>query len=328
MPHKALPKQLLGFFPTPLHSLSRLSDYLDGPHILIKRDDQSGLAFGGNKTRKLEYLLGDALNRDCDTVVTGGAAQSNHCRQTAAAAACVGLDCHLVIGGSEPDVLTGNVLLDRICNAKIHWSGAERKGESIPSLVESLVAEGRRPYNIPYGGSNSIGAVAFVEAYEELRKQANEANRKIDSIVFASSSGGTQVGLSLGARIHGDTVRVQGVAIDKDEDADASFMERLVDLANNTCKELRLAERFCEDDLFLRDEFYGDGYGVVGEAEREAISLLARFEGILLDPVYTGRAFAGLLSMIRNGEFTREETVVFWHTGGTPALFPYAAELF
>ena len=199
MIHIDWPKKRLGFFPTPLVELYRLSETLHGPRIFMKRDDQTGLAFGGNKTRKLELLIGEALEKGCDTLITGGAAQSNHCRQTAAAAAASGLSCRLVLGGHAPDTLEGNLLLDDLLGADIHWAGEFRKGETIPEVFEQLVKEGRKPYVIPYGGSNATGAAGFVHAAAELQDQLDELNVEITHVLFASSSGGTQAGLVLGA---------------------------------------------------------------------------------------------------------------------------------
>ncbi|MEW8270156.1 MAG: pyridoxal-phosphate dependent enzyme, partial [Candidatus Thiodiazotropha taylori] len=186
----------LGLFPTPITKLSRLSALLNGPQIFMKRDDLSGLALGGNKTRKLEYLFHDAITKGCDTVVTAGAAQSNHCRQTAAAAVLLHKGCHLVLGGEPHDRVNGNLLLDKLFGSRLHWCGAHRKGENIPEIVENLKREGSQPYVIPYGGSNEIGAYGFVHAMAELEMQLDTS--AITHIVFASSSGGTHAGMMLG----------------------------------------------------------------------------------------------------------------------------------
>jgi len=319
------PRERLGFFPTPLVELPRLSKELSGPAIFMKRDDQTGLALGGNKTRKLEYLLGDAIAKGCDTVITAGAAQSNHCRQTAAAAAKLGLDCHLVLGGEKPDELNGNLLLDRILGAKFHWAGKHRKGEDIPEISDRLLKQGRRPYVIPYGGSNEIGALGFAAAAEELTNQLNGPD--FTHIVFASSSGGTQAGLMLGKAILGRDWQLVGIEIDKGETGDPPFGEQVLSLANRTAKMLGENHPFTEAELILNRDYLGEGYGVIGDAEREAIATTARTEGILLDPVYTGRAMAGLFGMIRSGEICSNDRVLFWHTGGAPALFACANEL-
>ncbi len=322
------PHVALGFFPTPLHPLPRLSALLGGPRILIKRDDQTGLAFGGNKTRKLEYLIADAKSKGCDTLITAGAAQSNHCRQTAAAAASTGMDCHLVLGGQKPDdTPNGNLLLDKLLGAEIHWSGDLRKGERIPELEEQLKHAGRRPYAVPYGGSNTIGAMGFVRAVGELTSQLETLDEHITHSLFASSSGGTQAGLIVGKERYGLTGRLIGIGIDKGEAGDEPFDQHVLSLAEATARQLDLKHMPSTDDVIIRNEFLGEGYGIVGEAEREAIRLTATTEGILLDPVYTGRAMAGLIAMIRSGELSATDTVLFWHTGGAPALFSYAADL-
>ncbi len=334
MKHEHLPsissiaaREPLGFFPTPLIELTRLSKQLDGPKIYIKRDDNTGLALGGNKTRKLEFIIGDALAQGADTVVTAGAAQSNHCRQTAAAAASLGLECHLVLGGEEPDHLNGNLLLDKIFGCHIHWAGANRKGEDIPELVEQLRNQGKNPYVIPYGGSSELGTLAFVEAFRELESQRQSMDVSFTHIVFASSSGGTQAGLMLGNKIFNSPYQIVGINIDKDETDKVPFDQYIVSLANNTAKLMDETHRFSAPDLILNSDYVGEGYGVIGELENEAIALTAQTEGILLDPVYTGRAMGGLLDMIRTGKIKKTDSVLFWHTGGAPALFAYASAL-
>ncbi len=325
--YRQLPRTELGFFPTPLVALERLSDILNGPRILMKRDDQTGLASGGNKTRKLEFLLGEALDQGCDTVITGGAAQSNHCRQTAAAAACCGLECHLVLGGEQPDLLEGNLLLDDLLGSSIHWSGRFRKGEKIPEIVARLERSGRKPYVIPYGGSSTTGAAGFVEAVSEVKQQLTDIDTAVSHIVFASSSGGTQAGLIVGKKIFAAQYKLIGIGIDKGEAGDVPFAEHVMQLTQQTAKRLEIDTDFDEKNVVVREEYLGDGYGRVGELERKAIRLTAETEGILLDPVYTGRAMGGLMDMIGQGEFRRSDTVLFWHTGGLPALFSYAEEL-
>jgi 1-aminocyclopropane-1-carboxylate deaminase len=331
------PRRNLAILPTPLAELPRFASAIEAPadrrpRIFMKRDDQTGLATGGNKARKLEFLLGEAIARGCDTLITGGAAQSNHCRQTAAAAAACGLACVLVLGGEEPGRLEGNLLLDRLLGARIVWCGPRRKGEDIPAIAGELRAEGKRPYVIPYGGSNAIGALGFAAAALELERQLEERELSVSHIVFASSSGGTQAGLMVGARLFGLKPELRAICIDKAADEGVDFGDRVLKLANETAGLVGLERRagsaaFAPGDIILRREFTGAGYGVVGELERRAIGLLARTEGILVDPVYTGRALGALTSMVEAGEFDSEESIVFWHTGGTPALFAYANEI-
>jgi len=320
------PKTSLGFFPTPLVELHRLRRRLQGPRIFIKRDDCTGLALGGNKTRKLEYLVGEALAQGSDCIITGGASQSNHCRQTAAAATLSGLECHLVLGGEAPEELQGNLLLDVLCGAHLHWSGELRKGERIPAIAEELRALGKKPHIIPYGGSNPVGALGFVDASFELSQQITEMKLDVTHVVFASSSGGTQAGLTIGKVLCKAGYSLIGIEIDKGETAFGNFRDAVAHLTNELALKLGLRCEASEIAPVLRGEYVGAGYGVVGDLEREAIRLLASEEGILLDPVYSGRAFGGLVDMIRRGEFSTSDTVVFWHTGGTPALFAYSNE--
>ena len=325
---KQLQKKSLGFFPTPVAELKRLSQHFKGPRIFIKRDDLTGLALGGNKTRKLEFLVADALNQGCDTLITAGAAQSNHCRQTAAAAAACGLSCHLALGGAPPDILDGNLLLNDILGAKIHWTGSLRKGETIPDIADNLTSKGNKPYVIPYGGSNEIGAAGFIEAIKELQTQLDQLDIQVSHIIFPSSSGGTHAGMMIGKSVFArNNFELLGIGIDKGEAGDLPFNEHILSLANSTCKKLNIEVEYTLKDVVLKNEYLGDGYGVVGDLERKAIKLTARTEGILVDPVYTGRAMGGLISMIEQKELTNTDTVLFWHTGGCPALFPYSTEI-
>lgn len=237
-----MPRKQLGFFPTPLQKLENLTRHFGGPQIYIKRDDMTGLAFGGNKTRKLEFLIGEALVLNSDCVITGGAEQSNHCRQTAAAAAMSGLECHLALRGEEPDSYSGNLLLDKLFNAKVHWSLQYRKGENIPLIAEELEFAGKKPYVISYGGSNKVGAMGYVEAVNELTKQLNELNLKIDHTVFASSSGGTHAGLIVGKSLYGFQSQLIGVQIDKGEAGEEPYNEHIAELSNELASGLELKE--------------------------------------------------------------------------------------
>jgi D-cysteine desulfhydrase len=292
--------------------------------LWIKRDDQTGLATGGNKARKLEFLVADALAGGADTLITGGAGQSNHARQTAAAAAKFGLPCTLVLRGAEPPEMQGNLLLDRLLGAKVVWAGSQPLAEVMAQVAEELQHIGHRPYVVPYGGSNPIGASGYVAAMEELLAQCAQRDLHFDQVVFASSSGGTQAGLAVGARALGYEGRILGISVD--ERADVLQM-KLSGLANATADHLGLELTFEPQEFGVDDGYLGSGYGVVGDLERAAIHALARTEGILLDPVYTGRAFGGLLDLIRQGTFRPDERVLFWHTGGTAAVFGYASEL-
>lgn len=316
------PRQPLGFFPTPIVKLSRLSKALSGPTLLMKRDDQTGLALGGNKTRKLEFLIAEALHQQCDCVITAGATQSNHCRQTAAAAAMVGLECHLVLGGTPPTQAQGNLLLDKLLGATIHWSGTDRKGEQLSAISSQLQTQGKHPYIISYGGSNELGAIGFVAAIAELQQQLQAMEQSLDAIVFASSSGGTQAGLTVGKALMAMDMELLGIQIDKANDGLLSYPKQLAELATSTLNKLPGPDyQFQPTDFQVETAYLGAGYGVIGELENSAIRLVAQTEGILLDPVYTGRAMGGLIDLIQQGRFQPQHTVLFWHTGGQPALF-------
>lgn len=320
----ALSKKSLGFFPTPIVELQTFSKYFSGPRIFIKRDDQTGLAMGGNKTRKLEYFFGDALSKGCDVIITGGAQQSNHCRQTAAASAYCRMECHLVLGGEKQDELNGNLLLDTLFGATLHYCGNLRKGEKIPNIVEQLKKQGKKPYIIPYGGSNATGAMGFVNAVKELQLQMKTHELQFNEVVFASSSGGTQAGLMVGKELFNTASNILGIGIDKDEIEGTSLEDYILKLTNETASKLNLDKEFSKNDVHLNNNYLGKGYGVVGDTEREAIDLLARLEGVLLDPVYTAKAMAGLIDLIRKKRYSKTDKVLFWHSGGTPALFHYS----
>ena len=317
------PRFELVLAPTPLHPLGRLGADLD-VELWIKRDDQTGLAFGGNKTRKLEFLIGDALARGADCVITSGAAQSNHCRQTAAAAARAGLRCDLALGGEDPGVREGNLLLDDLLGAHLHWCGAARKGETVPDLEARLRHAGLSPYVVPYGGSNAIGARGYVRAAEELDAQCRELDVGFDAIVFASSSGGTHAGLAAGLHRTGRRARSIGVRVDEEPGPHGDLRDEIGALLGELDRQDATRT---DTPIELVDDFAAPGYGVVTALERDALVRMARDEGILLDPVYTARAFGGLLAMAADGRLRRGTRVLFWHTGGTPALFSYADRL-
>jgi len=316
----------LANLPTPLSPMSRLSTSLGGAEVWIKRDDLTGLATGGNKTRKLELLLCDALEQGADTVLTVGAAQSNHCRQTAAAAAHLGLDCVLVLRGRPlaRSTWNGNLLLDDLLGAQIVWSGEADPVTALAKTADDQRKAGRHPYVIPYGGSNALGAAAYAQAFQELWEQMEETGLAFDRILFASSSGGTQAGLVVGAKKCAYAGQVVGISVDKPAGRLAEIVSLLLD---RVAEQLGLSARFSARDVQVDDRYLGGGYGVVTAAEIEAIRLVARCEGILLDPVYTGKAMVGLLDQVRRGEIGRKETVLFWHTGGLPALFANAGSL-
>lgn len=310
----SIPCLHLAHLPTPIEALPRLTAQLGGPRLLIKRDDQTGLAFGGNKTRKLEYLLADAQAHGAKTLITAGALQSNHCRQTAAAAAVFGLDCILVLAGEPPQKPTANYLLDQLFGAEIVWGNWETRHQDLQTAFDQAWQAGRRPYLVPYGGSNPIGAVAYAYAIQEMLEQ----NIDPDWIVVASSSGGTQAGMVAGACLYGPKSGILGISIDEPEDV---LKARVATLATDVLEYMGKTSRFEPEDVIVNAEYAAPGYGVLTERERQAVRLFAKTEGVLLDPVYTGRAAAGMIDLIQKRFFKPNDVVLFWHTGGTPALF-------
>jgi D-cysteine desulfhydrase family pyridoxal phosphate-dependent enzyme len=310
-----IPRVRLAALPTPVQELPRLSAAL-GCHLQIKRDDLTGLALGGNKTRKLEFLGGAALAEHADTLITGGAPQSNHCRQTAAAAACLGLRCVLVLSGAPRPADDGNLLLDTLLGAEMVWTGDQPRDDAMRAAFDRERRDGHSPYLIPYGGSNTLGALAYALAVHELAEQGCRP----DWIIFASSSGGTQAGLALGARWFLPNTYVCGISVDAVPEVLAS---QIVLLAEDTARLAQEATDIPPSSVHVDGRFRGAGYGILGKPEVDAIRLFAGTEGILLDPVYTGRAAAGMLTLIRKKEIPAGARVLFWHTGGTPALWAY-----
>ena len=302
--------------PTPIEFLPQLTAKLRGPQLMVKRDDETGLGLGGNKTRKLEFLLAEAQAHGAKTLITAGAAQSNHCRQTAAAAARYQFKCILVLTGSESEEVTGNLLLDRLFGAEIVWTDREHRDEKLQETFDRAWQDGDRPYLIPYGGSSPTGAAAYAFAMQEMLEQVGD--RAPDWVVFASSSGGTQAGLIVGQRLFGYSGKVLGISIDESRE---ELSLQIANLAERTMVLLGEDFPFSPQDTLVNDDYCKAGYGVLGSQEIEAIKLFARLEGLLLDPVYTGRAAAGLIDLIRKGFFSPQESILFWHTGGTPGLF-------
>ena len=318
----------LAALPTPLDDMVRLHFELGGPWLMVKRDDLTGLATGGNKTRKLEFLMADVLRTKSDCVITAGGPQSNHCRQTVAAANQLGVECHLVLGG-EPQPPVGNLLLDELLGAKIHWVPRSSRAACMAELAQTMEAEGKRPYVIPVGGSNSLGALGYVAAMFELVEQLAEEEIAVDHIVFATSSGGMQAGLVLGAKLANFSGRLTAISIDQvpDDQSDDKFLAEVCNVANGAAELLQTDVRLTVDDFNTNYDYLGAGYGVVGELERDAIRLLARTEGLLVGPVYTSRAAGAMIDLVRRGAFHPDETVLFWHTGDDVALHAYAKEL-
>ncbi|MDZ7821322.1 MAG: D-cysteine desulfhydrase family protein [Candidatus Marinimicrobia bacterium] len=322
-----LRKITLAQLPTPLHGMPSFRRALDfSGSIYIKRDDLTGLAAGGNKSRKLEYLTGDAVEKGADTLITAGGLQSNHCLQTAAAARKLGFDCHLVLGEKKPGKINGNLFLDLLAGASVHYTDRAGREKKMQELAESLRAEGRHPYVIPVGGSNATGTVGYVMAMDELQRQLALTGIPCDRIIVASSSGGTLAGMTLGAKYCGFKGKITGISIDREKTGKHAFPPELAALANRTAELLELDIRLAPGDFDLEYGYLGKGYGVVGENERKAIMMLPQTEGIFVGPVYTGRALGAMIDCIRKGKW-RDENLLFWHTGDTAALFAYTGEL-
>jgi len=323
------PRLGLANLPTPIERLVRFSKALGGPEIWIKRDDLTGLATGGNKARKLEFLIGDALSQGADAVITAGGPQSNHCRQTAAAAARAGIECHLVFGGSSDRPLIGNRFLDWLLGAQEHWTPKGTRDAKMADLAQELTAQGKMPYVIPVGGSNSVGALGYVAAMYELRWQLDQISRRFDHLVFATSSGGTQAGVVVGAKLTNCESKIIAISIDQVPDGTSSFDYKafVLSIAQGVNADLDLGLTLSLADFPIQYDYLGQGYGVVGDPEREAIKFLAQTEGILVDPVYAGRGLAGLIDLIRRQKIRKDETVLFWHTGGEAALHAYVDDL-
>ncbi len=320
MSPKSPPKVSFAHLPTPIHKLERLTAEMGGPELWIKRDDLTGHAFGGNKIRKLEYLIADAQAHKADTLVTDGAVQSNHCRQTAGAAARFGMDCVLVLEGHEITEKTGNVLLDLLFGAELVWAQDRDLKEALHETFDSVAQSGRNPYLVPFGGSTPIGSAGYVEAMGEFLDQRVE----IDRIITPVTSGGTLAGLLAGAQIHGFEGQITAIRIGR---YDGSVLEKLAAHAVETAALFGTKIELDPNEIDVREGYLAPGYAVLTELERDAITTFARLEGILLDPVYTGRTAGGMLDLIRTREIGADERVLFWHTGGTPALFAYGDEL-
>ncbi len=323
---RGVPHTPLAHLPTPLEPMRNFSAALGGPRVWIKRDDATGLAMGGNKARKLEYLIADARAQGADVVLTTGATQSNHCRQTAAAAARAGFDCELLLEHRFPErpeeyQQNGNRLLDTLLGATVI---DVEKGTDLPAALESraeeLRAAGRTPYAIPLGGSSVVGAMGYRTAAVETLRQADDLGLDVREIVHATASGGTQAGLVAGLAIKRSSVPVYGVSAG----APAEYLGPIVrQLAEGVFDHIGIERELDPEAVVIDDSHVGEGYGIPTQAMISAVELVASTEGVLLDPVYSGKAMAGLIELIRRGRYGPEDHVIFIHTGGTPGLFGY-----
>jgi len=323
------PRLPLAHLPTPLEHLPRLSEHLGGPQIYVKRDDCTGLASGGNKTRKLEFSMAAALEEGADTIVTVGAVQSNHVRQTAAAACKLGLKCevlleHRVVDPSEPYATSGNVLLDRIFGANLReYPGGTDFDQAMDEVAAEVTANGGKPYIIPGGASNTVGALGYVNCAIELLDQINDQGLDIGHIVTATGSAGTQGGLIVGLKAVGSKIPLLGIGVNAAREAQE---EKVYQLACETAEFIGKPGCVAREDVVANCDYVGDGYGVPTDSMNEAVLMLARYEGLLFDPVYSGKGLAGMIDLIRNGSLN-SGAIVFLHTGGSAALFAYVDQL-
>ena len=324
------PRVSLAHLPTPLEFLPRLTEHLGGPNIYVKRDDCTGLGTGGNKTRKLEFLMADAEANHADVIITQGAVQSNHARQTAAAACKMGMDCELVFekrvtDASDPYLNSGNVLLDRIFGANVR---DVEKGTDMDAAMESVAAElrgaGKTPYIIPGGGSNRIGALGYVDSALEFLSQAKDQGFAIDHVVHATGSAGTQAGLITGLRASGTDIPLLGIGVNAPQDIQE---EKVFKLAVETADYVGSPDAVKREDIVANCDYVGEGYGIPTKEMNDAVMLLARLEGLLFDPVYSGKGLAGMLDLVGKGYFGDAQNIVFVHTGGIAGLFGYSDKL-
>lgn len=320
------PRVRLGHWPTPLEPMHNLGKKLGQTRLYIKRDDCTGLATGGNKTRKLEFLIADALQNNADMVITQGAVQSNHVRQTAAAAAFVGLGCEAILEERVKDATpeydnSGNVLLDNLFGTPLHRvPGGTAMDVALETLGNELRKNGRKPYLIPGGGSNPLGALGYVDCVLELQRQCEEMSLRKPHLVLATGSAGTQAGLVAGVHALGLDWPITGIGVRALREQQES---RVHELACRVLSLLNVHGDLPRDRVIADDRFIGMGYGIPTESMMAAVTLLARSEGILVDPVYTGKGLAGLIEMALNKSFHHDEDVIFLHTGGSAALFGY-----
>lgn len=319
------PTVKLAHLPTPLQPLPALTKYLDGPNIFVKRDDCTGLAGGGNKTRKLEYIMADALAKGADTIVTVGATQSNHVRQTVAAAAKLGLKAEVLLQKSvvrDADYArNGNYMLDALMGAVIHEIEPVKDiNQAGLDFCEQLNQQGRRAYYVGLGGSSVLGSLGYVQCAQELLSQTQAEGIALDHIVTASGSYGTQAGLLVGLAQERAAITLHGISVNKPA---VDLRAGVLQLAQQTADYIGLSSATLPDAVICNDQYYAPGYGLPNDKMIEAVTLCARIEGLLLDPVYTGKAMAALIDMVRQGHFTKGENILFIHTGGAAALHSY-----
>ncbi|MGY5875975.1 MAG: D-cysteine desulfhydrase family protein [Candidatus Thorarchaeota archaeon] len=322
-----LPRANVAFLPTPLHPLRNLADSLGFNELWIKRDDLTGLSIGGNKSRKLELVIGDALEKGADTVITVGAVQSNHCRQTAAFAAVKGLRCILLLAGEEPKQNTGNLLLDKFFGAELQYLPGESTlslGDRLVTVTETLQDQGFDPYPIPAGASNSLGCIAYADAIREVFEQGKTHDFKPERIIVATGTGGTQAGLLAGASHYSSKTEILGVTVMESSEDSSKRVAAIVKEISEDYPDLMKKK----PEVIVTDKFVGEGYGILDSATKTAIEMFAKLEAIILDPVYTGKAGLALIQLALSGDLELDIPTLFWHTGGSPALFAHSNDFF
>jgi D-cysteine desulfhydrase family pyridoxal phosphate-dependent enzyme len=319
-----LAKVSLGYYPTPFEELKRLSEEIGGPRIWVKRDDLTGLSYGGSKTRSLEMLIGQAAQMGADTIITCGPVTSNHARLTAAAARKLGLSCILVLKSTENvNSVQGNMLLNKILNIEIVLSNVETLDMLVPIMEEvaaKIEKQGKRPYIIPGGGYSPIGAVGYIGLVEELNQQAAENNIKIDAVIFASGSGCTQTGLIVGKELLNADMQIIGLTINREKNV---LIDRIYSDAVKAFELLSSERSIKKDQIIVLDDYLGPAYAVPSPECLNAIHHLAELEGLILDPCYTGKSMAGLIDLAKK-KFKKGDNIVFLHTGGSPGVFTYS----
>ena len=324
-----LPERIrLAHVPTPIEPLPRLSQWLEGPEIFFKRDDLTGIAKTGNKVRKLEYLIAEARQQGCEVLITCGGAQSNHARATAVAAAKLGMKCHLVLRNAMSGDLDGNLFLDRLFGAEITFITPleyEQVDDLMAKLAEGLESKGHKAYVIPEGGSNALGALGYAAAMEEVVKQMKAQRLEFDHMICAVGSGGTMAGMLLGRSSFEVKAEIHGINVCDDA---TYFQNRIANIVRDAKRRFGFEINLQKNDISVIDGYVGKGYGLSRQEEIDLIKQVARMEGILLDPVYTGKAMYGVMDLIRQGRFKKSEKILFWHTGGIFGLFPKKALFF
>ncbi|MGC9781610.1 MAG: D-cysteine desulfhydrase family protein [Candidatus Heimdallarchaeota archaeon] len=308
--------------PTPLVPMERLTEHLGKARIFVKRDDLTGVAFGGNKNRKLEFLLADALLKSSDVIITEGALTSNHCLQTAACAARSGLDCILVLSDSAiGEKITGNLLLDQILDANIHRvKSSEDRKSAMEAIAEDLLKEGKQPYIIPTGGSNEIGAIGYILCINEIGIQSTTLNVAFDYFVHPTGSAGTQAGTIIGKKLYYPDMEIIGISVGDGKQGIISEIKKII---SNFEKNWELNLGTTNEDIIILEDYFGEGYGVPSKEMIDAVKLVAKLEGIFLDPIYNGKAMVGLIDLITREEIPSDSNVLFLHSGGGPAIFSY-----